>query len=86
MSDPLQSNIWRERAQGRPCYVYFMLLGGDDVSGNHSKTWNKHWCFYFCGAGLPLSCLNQEYFVHFVSTSQYAGPVEQAAAITAELR
>ncbi|KAI0816958.1 hypothetical protein BC628DRAFT_1304362, partial [Trametes gibbosa] len=70
----------------RPCYAYLILLGGDDVSGNRSKVWNKHWCFYFCAAGLPLACLNQEYFVHFVSTSQHAGPVEQVAAITAALR
>ena len=82
----MQPNVWRTRAQGRPCYFYFILLGGDDVSGNRSKVWNKHWCFYFCAAGLPLACLNQEYFTHFVSTSQHAGPLEQVAAITAELR
>ncbi|KAI0668320.1 hypothetical protein C8Q78DRAFT_980185, partial [Trametes maxima] len=82
----LELNKWRVRAAGRPCYAYFILLGGDDVSGNRSKTWNKHWCFYFCAAGLPLACLNQEYFIHFVSTSQHAGPVEQVAAITEELR
>ncbi|PIL32421.1 hypothetical protein GSI_05123 [Ganoderma sinense ZZ0214-1] len=56
------------------------------LTGNRSKTWNKHWCFYFCAAGLPLACMNQEYFVHFVSTSQHAGPVEQVAAITSEIR
>ncbi|KAI0632552.1 hypothetical protein C8Q77DRAFT_1196027 [Trametes polyzona] len=84
--DPLTPNKWRVRAGGRPCYAYFILLGGDDVSGNRSKTWNKHWCFYFCSAGLPLACLNQEYFVHFVSTSQHAGPLEQVAAISAQLR
>ncbi|KAI0643316.1 hypothetical protein C8Q79DRAFT_915567 [Trametes meyenii] len=86
LGHPLQANEWRSRANGRPCYVYFILLGGDDVSGNRSKTWNKHWCFYFCAAGLPLACMNQEYFVHFVSTSQHAGPVEQVAVITGELR
>ncbi len=56
------------------------------MSGNRSKAWNKHWCFHYCAAGLLLAYMNQEYFVHFVSTSQHAGPVEQVAAITSELR
>ncbi|RDX43988.1 hypothetical protein OH76DRAFT_1360353, partial [Lentinus brumalis] len=67
-------------------YKYFILFGGDDVSGNRSKSWNKHNCYYYCAAGLPLSCLNQEYFVHFVSSSQHAGPLEQVAAITERLQ
>ncbi|KAI0702836.1 hypothetical protein C8T65DRAFT_810964 [Cerioporus squamosus] len=84
--NPMALNPWRIRADGRPCFKYFILFGGDDVSGNRSKSWNKHNCYYYCAVGLPLECLNQEYFVHFISSSQYAGPLEQVAAISEQLR
>ncbi|KAG9101962.1 hypothetical protein FS749_001011 [Ceratobasidium sp. UAMH 11750] len=40
----------REKAQGRPVYSIPFVLFVDDVSGNVSKQWNKHWCCYLSNA------------------------------------
>ena len=71
----------RAKANGRPYFCIWIKLWGDDVSGNRSKQWNKHWNWYFAIAGLPKRLLHQEYFVHFLSTSPYASVLEQAKAI-----
>jgi hypothetical protein len=52
----------------------------DDVSGNQSKAWNVHNNVYVSHANLPRQTLSHEYHIHFISTSQHAGPVEQVAA------
>ncbi|KDQ17134.1 hypothetical protein BOTBODRAFT_156483 [Botryobasidium botryosum FD-172 SS1] len=82
----LKENIWRTKAAGRPCYAYFIILAGDDVSGNRSKAWNKHNSFYMSPAGLPVQLVNQEFFIQYASTSQKATPLEQAAAISAQVK
>ena len=74
-------NPVRAQAKGRPYFSIWIKLWGDDVSGNRSKQWNKHWNWYFAIAGLPKRLLHQEYFVHFLSTSPYASVLEQAKAI-----
>ncbi|KDQ18851.1 hypothetical protein BOTBODRAFT_103049, partial [Botryobasidium botryosum FD-172 SS1] len=61
-------------------------LFGDDVSGNKSKSWNKHISIYMAPAGLDHSCLTQEYFICYVSTSQSASQVEQFAGIQEQLK
>ncbi|KAJ7574826.1 hypothetical protein C8J56DRAFT_1007846 [Mycena floridula] len=47
---------------GAPFYTSFVDYFSDDVSGNHSKSWNKHW---------------NEFHVHFISTSQHVSVAEQ---------
>ena len=74
-------NPVRKTAKGRPVYTVFVKLWGDDVSGNISKAWNKHdnWCMMH--VGLPKKLQQQEYFVHFLSTSPHAASLEQARTI-----
>jgi hypothetical protein len=76
----------RALARGRPFYRVWIKLWGDDVSGNRSKQWNKHWNWYLAHAGLPKNLLHQEYFVRFVSTSPNASILEQASGICEQIR
>jgi hypothetical protein len=41
----------------------------DDMSGNVSKQWNKHWSIYTSNAALPHEVLNQQYHIKFASTT-----------------
>ncbi|KAA1123898.1 hypothetical protein PGTUg99_028932 [Puccinia graminis f. sp. tritici] len=78
-------NPWRARAGGKIIRHVPISLYSDDTSGNKSKRWNKHVSYCFTLSGLPPNLSNQEYNVHFISTSNRAGPLELAEPIVEEL-
>jgi hypothetical protein len=57
--------------------MIWMPIWVDDMSGVHSKQYQKHINVYMANANLPGQLLQQEYLVRFVSTSPHACALEQ---------
>ncbi|KAN0085722.1 hypothetical protein V8E55_006856 [Tylopilus felleus] len=57
-------------------YQVPLIIFMDNVSGNISKQWNKHYVIYMSNASLPREMLDQEFNVRFVTSSLHASPME----------
>lgn len=66
----------RACAGDRPVYSIPLILFIDDVSGNKSKQWNKHFSCYMSNGAMPREKLEAEFHVRFVATSPHATPLE----------
>jgi hypothetical protein len=84
-TDPDIGNRWRVIAGGARVYSFPIWLYCDNVSGNQSKKWNKHYSFLFSAAGLPRVLFQHEYNVHFLCTSNIAAPLEMMDGIVSQL-
>ena len=69
-------NPLRETAGDRLVYSVPIIVFIDDVSGNKSKQWNKHFSCYMSNGALPREKLDQEFHVRFVATSPNVSPLE----------
>lgn len=69
-------NPWRARAEGKVIRHVPIMLYSDDTSGNVSKEFNKHMLYHFTLAGLLPKLSDQEYFIHFLSSSNSASALE----------
>ena len=79
------SNELRILANHEELYVIMLPLWCDDVSGNHSKQYNKHINMYMVNTNLPRWLFQQEYFVRFVATSPHTSSPEQLVAVMDEI-
>ncbi|GJJ13648.1 hypothetical protein Clacol_007904 [Clathrus columnatus] len=75
------SNPKRIAAGGHPYYHVFTILFIDDVSGNVSKQWNKHYVCYLSNACLPHEQLDKEFNIWFVGSSPHINALELAQGI-----
>lgn len=69
-------NPLRIKARGRMVFAVPLIIFMDDVSGNISKQWNKHFVIYMSNALLPREMLDKQACVRFVSSSPHASPME----------
>ncbi|KAI6021343.1 hypothetical protein BKA83DRAFT_123121 [Pisolithus microcarpus] len=57
-------------------YAVLLIIFMDDVSGNISKQWNKHFVMYMSNANLWHEMLHWEFFMQFITSSLHAFPME----------
>ncbi|KAF7351615.1 hypothetical protein MSAN_01594000 [Mycena sanguinolenta] len=66
---PMPNEMRQLVAEDEDLFVIMASPWADDVSGNRSKQYNKHMNMYTGNGCLPGRLLQQEYHVHFISTS-----------------
>lgn len=66
----------RGKAGDRMVYSVPVLFFEDDVSGNVSKQWNKHYVVYGSNGNLKRAMIEKEFCVRFISSSPHASPLE----------
>ena len=79
-------NPLRAKAKGRMVYTVPLIVFMDDVSGNISKQWNKHYVIYMSNALLPRETLEKQFYIHFVTSSPHATPMELMVALKESIR
>jgi hypothetical protein len=57
-------------------YSVSLIVFIDDVLGNRSKQWNKHFLCYMSNGALPQTKLKSKFHVHFVATLPHTTPLE----------
>ncbi|KAJ7902860.1 hypothetical protein B0H14DRAFT_2329467 [Mycena olivaceomarginata] len=67
-------------ADDEDLFVIMAAPWADDVSGNKSKQYNKHMNMYTGNGCLPGRLLQQEFHVHYISSSPNASSAEQFSA------
>ena len=70
------------------CMIYSvpLVIFQDNVSGNQSKQWNKHYSCYMSNGTIPRQKLESEFHVRFVATSLFASPLEIMQGIHASVK
>ncbi|KAJ7780113.1 hypothetical protein DFH07DRAFT_1026009 [Mycena maculata] len=75
---PPMPNKMRELVDDyKDLFVIMVSPWADNVSGNRSKQYNKHMNMYTSNGCLPGRLLQQEFHVHYVSSSPHASSAEQ---------
>lgn len=67
-------------------YAVPLIVFMDDVSGNISKQWNKHFVIYLSNASMPRETLDKQFFVRFFTSSPNASPTELMHALKYSMR
>jgi hypothetical protein len=80
MPHPLRAGAGERMVYSVPLIVFI-----DDVSGNRSKQWNKHFSCYMSNGALPRTKLESEFHVRFVATSPHATPLEIMQGVRASI-
>jgi hypothetical protein len=75
----------RNVAGSCPVYSFSLAVFIDDVSGNQSKQWNKHFLCYMSNGALPRTKLENKFNVWFVATSPFASPSEIMQGVHASI-
>lgn len=70
------SHPLRAVARNRMVFSVPVIIFIDDVSGNQSKQWNKHFACYMSNGLLKREALMEEFHVRFVAASPSATPLE----------
>lgn len=77
---------FREKAGNKKVYAVPVIVFMDDVSGNTSKQWNKHFNVYISNGTIPRETLDKEFSTRFVTTSQHVPPAELMRGVCGSIK